>query len=345
MSKKPTIKEIAKLANVSIGTVDRVIHNRGDVSKETTILIKKIMNELKYVPNTHARNLALNRNFKIAVLLPEHKNGEYWSEPMRAVQQANTDLKSFGVEIKIYLYNQKNKNSFIKESRRIFDEKNDAVLLAQVLIEESKIFMDTCKRKSIPYILIGSIKNDISALSTIGQNSYQGGRLAGELISFNQKKGTNFLIIHITKAQNPNLNVKERIMGFNSFFSDNNEFHYVIDSLIISEEDPDLIKKIQNKLIQTEKLGGVFVPNSKSHILVKALESKKLFRIVGYDLLDKNKQLLNKKKIDFLINQRPYEQAYEGIDYLYKYLGLQQLPPQIVSLPLDIVTKEKLMYY
>ena len=38
--RKVRIKDIAEIANVSIGTVDRVIHNRGEVSEETTLRIR-----------------------------------------------------------------------------------------------------------------------------------------------------------------------------------------------------------------------------------------------------------------------------------------------------------------
>lgn len=74
--------------------------------------------------------------------------------------------------------------------------------------------------------------------------------------------------------------------------------------------------------------------------MAKAMNDKKGVRILGYDLLDKNKDLLAQGKIDFLINQRSDEQAYQGITYLYNYLALQQ-QPSIVSLPLVIVTREK----
>ena len=58
-----TISEIAKKANVSIGTVDRVIHNRGRVSKETEQLVKKIIAESNFEPNQYAKSLKLNKRF------------------------------------------------------------------------------------------------------------------------------------------------------------------------------------------------------------------------------------------------------------------------------------------
>jgi LacI family transcriptional regulator len=48
---KVRIKDIAERANVSVGTVDRVLHNRGEVAQETRDLINKIIEELEYKPN------------------------------------------------------------------------------------------------------------------------------------------------------------------------------------------------------------------------------------------------------------------------------------------------------
>lgn len=345
MNEKPTIKEIAKLANVSVGTVDRVLHNRGDVSKATTKRIKEIMESINYVPNTFARNLALNKNFKIAVLLPEHEKGEYWSAPLNGAKKAMKDFRALGIIVEIYLYNQKEKDSFFAAGKRIFKDGNDAILLAQVLFDETKIFLEDCKKRGLPYIIIGSNQHTSGAISYIGQNSHQGGRLAGELISFGQEKQSKFLVLNITKAENPNFNVNERIAGFEAFFKENNDQGFQIEIYSVPQEDKDVAKKIRKKLGTQNKIKGIFVPNSKSFILATALTNSHNIRIVGYDLLDKNKQLLEKRKIDFLINQKPYEQAYQGIEYLYKFLGMQQEPPKVVSLPLDIVTREKLMYY
>ena len=46
-----TIKEIAELAGVSRGTVDRVLNNRGSVNRETAEKIRAIIKQLGYKPN------------------------------------------------------------------------------------------------------------------------------------------------------------------------------------------------------------------------------------------------------------------------------------------------------
>lgn len=53
------LTDIARMANVSVGTVDRVIHNRGRVSEENIRRVKEIMEQVGYKPNLIARSLAV----------------------------------------------------------------------------------------------------------------------------------------------------------------------------------------------------------------------------------------------------------------------------------------------
>ncbi len=81
-----TIKDIAKLSDVSIGTVDRVIHKRGFVSSDTKEKVEWAIKELKYTPNIYARQLKLSKKYKFGVLMPElHQDAYYWQEAAERV--------------------------------------------------------------------------------------------------------------------------------------------------------------------------------------------------------------------------------------------------------------------
>jgi DNA-binding LacI/PurR family transcriptional regulator len=58
-----TIKEIARLANTSRGTVDRVINKRGKVSEEVEQRVLKIIQETGYIPNENGKLLSLSNRY------------------------------------------------------------------------------------------------------------------------------------------------------------------------------------------------------------------------------------------------------------------------------------------
>lgn len=59
---KIRIKDIARLANVSTGTVDRVLHNRGEVSAKSREKVEKVLKEINYQPNIYASALASKKD-------------------------------------------------------------------------------------------------------------------------------------------------------------------------------------------------------------------------------------------------------------------------------------------
>ncbi len=75
-----TIKDVAKLAGVSISTVSRVLNNSKPVSSEIRERVEKVIAETGYVPNPVARSLVMRRSQFIGVIVPNISNskiGEY----------------------------------------------------------------------------------------------------------------------------------------------------------------------------------------------------------------------------------------------------------------------------
>lgn len=105
------IQDIAKLANVSVATVSRVINNTENVKKETRERINRIIKENDYYPNLIARNLSRNENNTIGVILPDIKNLYFASIMNEIVNETNKNglnvvlgcsNESFSLQKKIY---------------------------------------------------------------------------------------------------------------------------------------------------------------------------------------------------------------------------------------------------
>ena len=97
-----TIKDIAKLANVSIGTVDRVLHNRSYVSPDTRKKVEQAIKTLNYTPNIYARQLKLAKKYEFVVLKRELTyDNNYWEEPEIGMRKAVKELKSHNIKLKL----------------------------------------------------------------------------------------------------------------------------------------------------------------------------------------------------------------------------------------------------
>lgn len=66
---KITMKEVAQLAGVGVGTVSRVLNN-GSVKDSTRKRVERAIAELNYQPDIYARGLKTNRSNTVALILP-----------------------------------------------------------------------------------------------------------------------------------------------------------------------------------------------------------------------------------------------------------------------------------
>ncbi|MBW2660116.1 MAG: LacI family DNA-binding transcriptional regulator [Deltaproteobacteria bacterium] len=67
----PTVHDIAKAADVSLATVDRVLNNRPGVRKVTYDKVQQAIKEIGYVRDISAANLARRKVYRFAFLLPD----------------------------------------------------------------------------------------------------------------------------------------------------------------------------------------------------------------------------------------------------------------------------------
>ena len=94
---KIRIKDIATMAGVSEGTVDRVLHERGEVSEKSREAVQKVLDEINYSPNLLARSLASKKHYQFACLIPMHKATDYWESVEKGFSQAAIDYLHYNI--------------------------------------------------------------------------------------------------------------------------------------------------------------------------------------------------------------------------------------------------------
>lgn len=97
------IRQIAKALNISIGTVDRVLHERPGISAKTRDRVLTMAQKLNCTPNVAARNLRLNRYLRVGVFLPEQISSFF--NPMRdGIQDAAEHWSGSTIKTDFYTY-------------------------------------------------------------------------------------------------------------------------------------------------------------------------------------------------------------------------------------------------
>ena len=88
-----TIKDIAKLANVSHTTVSRALNNSSLINENTKIKINSIAKQLNYVPNYNAKSLVLDKSYNIGLFFSTLNAGTSPIFFYEAVRGANTVIR------------------------------------------------------------------------------------------------------------------------------------------------------------------------------------------------------------------------------------------------------------
>ena len=337
-----TIKEIAQQANLSIGTVDRVLHGRGDVSKEAEKKIKAIIKKTGYKTNIHARNLVIRAAHELGVILPiPHQDGGYWEMLQKGIDQAINELVSFNIHRRYFFFDKYSEDSFREAGRSALEKNPAGLIIAPLLSDTCRLFVKSIPPE-IPYLYVDSTIPDTQPLAVIGQNSYQSGICGAQLMEMILGKKGSVVCLRILPN---NFHINERVRGFLSHYGTGANIHvFEADGSWSNDEFTGLIASVNKKVPDFQ---GIFVTNAETHRVVKALRSLKITgkRVIGYDCIEENKRFVEEGAIDFIISQNPEKQGYTGINTLYRHLVLNETCTSKVYMPIDIVIAGNLANY
>ena len=337
-----TVTEIAEIAGVSTGTVDRVIHNRGRVSEETREKINKIISENGFSPDPIARFLKKKSDFKIGVLIPAiSEESGYWKAIYDGILDACVnDYATFGFQIALFGFKRPDAGSLKSQFKKMVKADCSAYIIAPIMQEEI-MFLLSQEKLSAPYCFIDSPLPGTLPISTVSQNPFKAGFMAGKLTRLCSAKTGTFAVI---KPFSESYNLNERARGFASYFLQTQDCK-AIQKIARGSKQEEIEDAVEQIIHDSEDLRGICVVNSEVHFAgqkIAQLGLKDKLSVVGFDLVDSNVEALKDNKIDALISQDPKRQGALAMKEIYKHLVLEKEVEKEVNIPLNVFFKENL---
>ena len=180
---KIRIKDIAEMAGVSVGTVDRVLHGRQNVSKLALEKVEKVLEEINYIPNHYASALASNKVYNFAAILPMHEQDSYWARVELGLRESASRYNDFKMSMKIFSYDPFNDDSFDVQCRQLLAYNPCAVVIGPIFNHNAKIkFTQKLEKKDIPYSLLDSYWPDLNPITFYGQDARRSGEFSARII-------------------------------------------------------------------------------------------------------------------------------------------------------------------
>lgn len=341
------VKELAKLAQVSIGTIDRVLHNRPGVATKTKERVLAVLAEHDYQPNLIARALSSRKNKLIMVLIPKDSpESAYWQFPLQGIEKGAQEILAYSFQLQVCLFDQNDRESFIDISAGLVGKSFDGLIIAPMFRKESQPLFDYCEKKGIPYVFINSDIPEAGNVSYFGPDLFQSGCMAAQLIKYLIKPSEEILLVHISKEMEMQHHLLRKEEGV-LHYMEANKMHQRLHKILIRDTDYETIKKILDKELSNPSIRLLFVTNSRVASVARVLEEKKCENILllGFDYLPDNINYLKKGVIDFLFCHKPIAQGFLSVMSLFYLLEHNKIPQRVNHMSIDVISKENYCYY
>jgi DNA-binding LacI/PurR family transcriptional regulator len=320
-----TIRDVAKKADVGVGTVSRVLNDNPSVSEATREKVLHAIDELDFQPNPIARQLSIGRTLTIGIILPYLTIPSY-IERLRGVQKtladSEYDLVIFSID------NLSQKNAYFKDLTR--KSRVDGMLIVSLPPNDEEA--DHFAKSGIPTVLIDS---DHPLLCRIIADDVEGGRIATRhLIKLGHRK-IAFLTDYLDTPFHPAM--KFRYHGYREVL-EQNDIPFISEYLIEGDRGRIKARIMAKKLMGLKNPPTAIFASSDTHAIgvldaAQELEIKvpEELSVIGYDNI-RDSAYNNLTTID----QSLFNSGAQGAQMLLDVLGHRITSPckQFVSLKL-----------
>lgn len=342
------IVDIARMAEVSVATVDRVIHNRGKVSEENLARINEVLRRVDYRPNLIARSLASGRRYTLCAVMPRFAPGEYWADFEAGIARAEAEAARYNVVVRRVCFDQYDRSSFESLLETLRREEFDGAVIATLFAEMVEPFARELDARGVPYVFVDSDLPACNRLAYFGTSSFDAGTVAARLLFDRLDPGADIVVGRIIHRGDAGSNQsRNREAGFRSYLEAHafrGRLHYAALRL----DDETYNGRVLDDLFgRNPSVAGAVTFNSTCYILAGYLAARRRagVRLVGYDVIRRNGEMLSAGVVTALVAQRPEAQGYRAVMALCEWLVEGRAPSKVNNMPIDILLKENIPYY
>ena len=309
----PTIFDVARIAGVSRGTVDRVVYGRGRVSPKTKEKVQKAIETLGYTPNPNASSLAKKKEYFFACLIPSYSKGDYWEEISNGFIEGAAAVKYGSVILNIHHYDQTDVESFISASREILVSNPSGVIMNAVFKDAVMDFAAELSSKGIPYAFVDNKIDDLDYMIYYGVDPYKS-RALGAFLLTTRCNVTDIALIRLIRdakhKADPNA---PRRHGFLDYIEENYPQCTVHTVFIKPDRPEENIETLRKFFSEHPEIKHIGMTNSRVWLIDEFLEKypddKRI--VVGFDDLKRNLESLKKGNVEYLVTRHISLQSYK----------------------------------
>jgi LacI family transcriptional regulator len=298
---KPTVHDIARVAGVSLATVDRVLNARPGVRTVTVEKVRAAVSELGYVRDLSAANLARQREYRFVFILPAG-DSEFHIGLRRSVAEAGRVLAADRVQVVMRLVPEDDAHAIARELALIDPKRTDGVA---IMAHETPLLRDAIghlKENGIPVVAFVSDLPNTGCDDFIGVNNRAAGRTAATLLGrFCGGAGEIAVIASSLQARD----AVERRLGFDEVIAEDFPGIAVMPTIESHGDASRLGESLGRLLARRPAIRGVYSVSTGTRALVQTLpeRAERPLAVVVHELTPFARQSLVTRRIDAVITQ------------------------------------------
>ena len=348
-----TIKDIARRANVSVGTVDRVLHGRGTVKEETRARVMAVVEEAGYRPNLAAQGLAVRkRKLRLGFVYPDPVKNPFFEDVRRAAQRKADELAQYGVQVLFYKVTVVDgaggrKDVALPEASAPAASplpplaELDGAVLPGMMTERVEQWMRLLHGQGKPVVCYNVAPPEGDFLAYVGCDYEKAGRLAAGLCAL--IGGPDSAVCIYSQGIGQDIaSYTGRVRGFAQEAARRYPEMRILDYREIGDNQVDNYISAQEMLARFPQVNMVYVVNPADYGICEAIcraDRERRVQIVTNDVTPAQAQMMQEGMIAATVCQEPERQGTRSLELLFRYLAFGEKPARrdcFTALTIDI---------
>jgi LacI family transcriptional regulator len=342
--KRPAgIREIAQALGVSIGTVDRALHDRRGIKPKTRAKVLELAAELGYRPNLAARFLSSRKHVRIGVNLPL-QIASFWDLIRDGITDVARSFENNGVRIVHRSYPRLGQGE-AKALEEALKDEVQGLVIAPGRASDLAPLMRRAAGQGIPVVCVNTDAPKVPHLATVCVDSVVSGSLVGELMGrFLGGKGR----LVVVTGQLNTIDHAQKLEGFRKAIGETWPDLEIAAVVEAHDNETEAYRKCREVLASVPDAAGVYVSTANSIPVMRALDDRGLsgsVTVIATDLFPALATFIESGRIAASIYQRPWVQGQIAFQAIYKFLVEGVRPPTVIRLSPHIVMKSNLKLF
>ena len=342
-NKPPGIREIAESLGISIGTVDRALHNRPGIKEETRRRILQRAKALGYRPNLAARFLSSQKQLRIGVNLPR-EIASFFDLVREGILEAVRSVETSDVKVIHRSYPGLGDGEEEALAEALADDLHGLIMVPGQPVTLAPLLKKAAER-GLPVVCVNTDAPEVEHLVTVCVDSLTTGSLVGELMGrFLAGKGR----VMVVTGQLGTIDHAQKVAGFRRALSEMWPDLRIAAVVEAHDHEPEAYEKSRQVLTTTPDIAGVYVSTVNSVPVLRAIEDVGLAgraTVITSDLFPALAPLIESGRVAATMYQRPSIQGQLAFRALYKFLVDGVRPRPVIRMAPHVVMRSNLKLF